>query len=434
MTVTPTVAPHVEPRSSLWVRAPGVDLLGPYQGSGWTEPHYLVRRGDGQFAKLSGLLYRLLEETETPRAARDLHAVLGGEIEIDDVEQMLGTQLAPVGMVTRADGTAAVPMPTAEPIIALGLRGTVMPARLVQALARPLAHLFHLPAVALVVLTLLAGDVWLIRNADVVAGLDQIIATPLLALPLALISLAIPVLHELGHAAGCHHGGGRPGRIGFGVFIIWPALFTDVSDAYRLSRAARIRTDLGGMYFTVLGLLVVLAGYVVTGFHVLVLVLITLHIQAVQQLIPFVRTDGYYLLGDVAGVPNPFSSIGPVLRSALPGRPLDPQIAAMRPATRRIITAWTLMVVPFLALGLGVMLWFLPRSIPRWIDSVDAHLTTLVSSVQVPDLGSALYGGLSLLLLMIPIVGGLIVLTRITRALLRRIHRSSIGRHRRRPA
>ena len=37
--------------------AEGLRLLGEYQGSGFTEPRFLVRRGDGQVIQLSRLLY-----------------------------------------------------------------------------------------------------------------------------------------------------------------------------------------------------------------------------------------------------------------------------------------------------------------------------------------------------------------------------------------
>ena len=34
-----------------------------------------------------------------------------------------------------------------------------------------------------------------------------------------------------------------------GIYIVWPAFYTDVTDAYRLPRRARLRIDLGGIYF-----------------------------------------------------------------------------------------------------------------------------------------------------------------------------------------
>ncbi len=45
----------------------------------------------------------------------------------------------------------------------------------------------------------------------------------------------------------------RPARaIGAGIYLVWPSFFTNVTDSYRLSRAARIRTDLGGLYFNLI--------------------------------------------------------------------------------------------------------------------------------------------------------------------------------------
>ena len=36
------------------------------------------------------------------------------------------------------------------------------------------------------------------------------------------------------------------------VYVVYPAFFTDVTSSYRLGRAGRLRTDLGGVYFNAL--------------------------------------------------------------------------------------------------------------------------------------------------------------------------------------
>ena len=41
----------------------------------------------------------------------------------------------------------------------------------------------------------------------------------------------------------------RPGVMGAGLYLVWPAFYTDVTDSYRLGRGGRLRTDLGGLYF-----------------------------------------------------------------------------------------------------------------------------------------------------------------------------------------
>lgn len=431
--------------ATLWIRTPGVDLLGEFQGGGWTEPHYLARRGDGQYANLTGLLYRLLEETEAPASAADLRrrldahlAGLGETADVDDIETMLRDQLAPAGMVMSSDRAPdAVALPRSDPLISLGLRGTLVPAPVVRAVSRPLAAMFHRPVVVLVLFTLAAADVWLFSHASVSGGLDTLISGPLLVVPLAVVSILLTFLHEFGHAAGCRFGGGRPGRVGFGVMIVWPVFFTDVTDTYRLSRAARIRTDLGGLYFDALGILIVIASYALTEYDVLALFVVVLHVSALEELLPVIRGDGYYLLGDVSGVPDPYTIVGPVLRGGLRGRADDPRLVGLRPRVRRVMRAWTLLVVPFIAASLALMAWALPMSIPRWVASVQMHWTTLLAAIDSSQAVIGTYAGASLLTLMVPVAGAAVLGGRLVRSVHRvaRRHTSQpsryVPRHRR---
>jgi putative peptide zinc metalloprotease protein len=57
------------------------------------------------------------------------------------------------------------------------------------------------------------------------------------------------VFHEFGHAAALRYGGGKVRGMGWGLYLIYPAFYTDVTDSYRLGRWAKIRTDIGGVYF-----------------------------------------------------------------------------------------------------------------------------------------------------------------------------------------
>jgi len=51
------------------VLAPGTQLLGTAQGSGYVTPPALVRRGDGQVLQLTPLLYAVLEAVDGTRDA-----------------------------------------------------------------------------------------------------------------------------------------------------------------------------------------------------------------------------------------------------------------------------------------------------------------------------------------------------------------------------
>ena len=155
--------------------------------------------------------------------------------------------------------------------------------------------------------------------------------------------------------------GPSPGAIGVGLYIVFPAFYTDVTDSYRLGRAGRVRTDLGGLYFNAWCVVALGLAYLQTGEGVLLLSGLVMQIQMLQQLIPVVRFDGYYVLADLAGVPDLFSRVGPVLRSLRPGSPPDPRVRDLKPAARRLVTGWVLVVVPVLAFVIGWMLWTLPE-------------------------------------------------------------------------
>ena len=118
-----------------------------------------------------------------------------------------------------------------------------------QFLARLFRPLFT-PAVVVAALGgLIASDAWLVRTGQLDSALRYVVIHPVLLLLVLGLTLLSTLFHECGHAAACRYGGARPGVIGMGVYVVWPAFFTNVTDAYRLGRAGRIRTDLGGVYF-----------------------------------------------------------------------------------------------------------------------------------------------------------------------------------------
>src|SRR3712207_4463851 len=143
--------------------------------------------------------------------------------------------------------------------------------------------------------------------------------------------------------------------MGVGLYIVWPALYSTVTDAYRLDRVGRLRTDLGGVYFNAVFIAGVTGLYLVTGEPWLLVALLGLHTETAWQFLPSIRLDGYYILADVIGVPDLFSYLGPVLKSLRPGRPAHPNVRRLKPWPRRVIIGWVGTVVPLL-LGYVVLI------------------------------------------------------------------------------
>jgi putative peptide zinc metalloprotease protein len=364
--------------------AEGVELLGEYKGSGYAQPPSLVRRPDGQVIQMSPLLYRVACRIDGSRglaAIADLvSADLGRSLTADQVRYLITAKLLPLGVVA-AEGTPAA-VPKANPLFALRARGTLLPERAANAAGTLLRPLFRWPVVVAVVVSVVAVDWWLFAVHGLGGGVQQILRNPVDLLIVLSLSVVSALFHECGHAAGCRYGGARPGKIGVGIYMVWPAFFTNVTDSYRLSRAGRLRTDLGGLYFNAVFMLALGGVYVATSDQLLLLVIAFTHLEMLEQLMPFVRFDGYFILSDLIGVPDLFARIAPILRSAVSRGRRDPRVTGLRGSARIAVTAWVACVIPLLTFSMGYLLLYLP-AIDRalWRSaSMSAHLMTTAAA------------------------------------------------------
>lgn len=110
--------------------------------------------------------------------------------------------------------------------------------------------------------------------------------------------------HELGHASACKHFGVKHGGIGFGLYLNFPVLYTEVSEVWKLGRKQRCVVNLAGVYFQCYVLLGLLIAFFITGNDVVRYMLLTLNLGFLMTLNPFFKFDGYWLASDLLGVPN----------------------------------------------------------------------------------------------------------------------------------
>lgn len=404
-----------------WRRALGLQFLGPVQGSGLRDPAYLVRRIDDQVVQLSELLHLVVVHAEPPRASAELagavSAAYGRTLTAEGLEHLVTTRLEPLGLLVADEAEEPQRPVKARPLLALTLKATLLPARRTRAVAALLAPLFWPPVVLAALVALVVADVLLVTGGGFWQAVAEVFATPTTALLIYAMLIASAVVHEMGHAAACRYGGGEPGEIGVGVYLVFPAFYTDVTDSYRLGRAGRVRTDLGGLYFNVLTVLVLVGAHLATGSGLLLLTALTLQLQMLQQLIPVVRFDGYFILSDLAGVPDLFSRVGPVLRSLRPGRPVDPRVSELRPRARRLVTAWVLVVVPLLAGALVWFVWALPQFVGHGREGIRLQQLVFDVAWQRRDWPAMALAVVSITLLLVPLVGVAVMVWRLATTL-----------------
>ena len=216
--------------------------------------------------------------------------------------------------------------------------------------------------------------------------------------------------------------------MGVGLYLVWPVFYTDVTDAYRLGRAGRLRTDLGGLYFNAIFALAAAGVYAITRFEPLLLLVVLQNFAMLQQALPLLRLDGYHVLCDLAGVPDMHSRIRPVLRSLRPGADADPRVAALKPRVRRVVIVYVLAVVPLLVLALGLVVLHAPRVFATAWDS----LVLQWERIDGGTAASVATGGVQLVALALPVTALCLTLTRISSRVGQRTWRWSEGSPRRR--
>lgn len=402
------------------VRADGVELLGETKGSGYREPPSLVRRADGQAIALTRLLYLVLEAADgrrtTEQVAAHTSARFGRLVSEENVRTLVTSQLLPLGLLQLADGSQPE-VRKADPLLGMRFRYTVTDPDRTRKITAPFAVLFNPLIVAVVGAAFIAACWWVLMVKGLASATHDAFANPALVLLVLAVTVLSAGFHEFGHAAGARRGGATPGAMGAGLYLIWPAFFTDVTDSYRLGRGGRIRTDLGGLYFNAIAAVAIMGVWWATGFDALLLVVVTQILQMVRQLLPLVRFDGYHILADATGVPDLFQRIKPTLLGLLPWRRTAPEAQVLKPWARAVVTAWVLVTVPLLVLSLVMMVLSLPRLLGTAWASVLKQQSELSESLAAGDIAGAAVRALAIAAVGLPILGIFYILLRLVRQL-----------------
>ncbi|MFD8994462.1 hypothetical protein [Streptomyces abikoensis] len=411
----------------------GMELVGEFEGSGYREPPQLVCRPDGQIVRLPPLLYRVVRALAGPlppgpepamaRIAADLSEETGRSFTEEHIVFLIDKKLAPLGITTYSDGSPPPPTTKNDPFLAFRFRLAVLPEHVTWFLSGLFAWLFRPAVVALGLGAFVAGEAWLWTTQDTGAALRDVLTSPAAVLLVVLLAIASCAFHELGHGAACRYGGVRPGAMGCGIYLVWPAFYTDITNSYRLGRAGRIRADLGGVWFNAVFVLGLGALYATTGFQPLLVAILSVHLEMVQQLLPTLRFDGYYIVADLIGIPDLFKYIAPILRRVFLRRPQDDRLRALKRWPQVVVAVWVLFLVPVLSLQLGLVLANLPELLAadwRTITSLMAHAGASGAFGSSGDQALAMVAAcLQAVLLVLPLAGLALVVGRPVRALVR---------------
>jgi putative peptide zinc metalloprotease protein len=246
------------------------------------------------------------------------------------------------------------------------------PQQPLQYLARTLGWLFH-PLTGIIVLSLsLLGIILVLQQWDVFtsAVVESFSTEGLFSFALALI--VAKTLHELGHALVATRLGLRVGHMGIAFVVMWPMLYTDTGESWKLSRSrqrlaiasAGIVTELSLAGLSTLGWALCDPGALRNA--LLYLATTSWLLSLALNASPFMRFDGYFILSDLLDFPNLHERASALARVTLRRNLLGLQEdwpETFPSGQRRLlvtfaIITWVYRLVLFLGIALAVYLFF----------------------------------------------------------------------------
>jgi putative peptide zinc metalloprotease protein len=417
-----------------------VQLAGEFAGSAFTDRQWLIER-DGHFIQVPELLYRVAEYANGERTPGEIASLVTESTEwtatAGHVGVIIAAKLIPLGIIMPAGDDASVPpatrLPAPSPLV-LRMRRKVLGPGLIDPVTGVLQFLYA-PAILIpVLIAAVAAHGWLYLHHGLAASIRDLAYTPgALVAVLALLTLAA-AFHEFGHAAALRRGGGRVRSMGVGLYLIFPAFYTDTTDSYRLGRWARVRTDLGGFYFHLIFTLAIIAGYFALAQEWLLVLVFFVDLDIARQLLPFVRFDGYWALTDLVGIPDILSQMRIALMRRVRRGGARAGGAELKPWARPILAAYTLVTTPILVLLLVLLLVRGPLAVAALSTSLRFAAEVLVLAWSRGQIVSGITAGLMVALLALQVFAVAFVLYTLVRGAFRALWRWSQPSRRRRVA
>ena len=341
-----------------YLKHPGA-VLAPFDGSG-SGQRYLceVPRPDGGMRRFA-VASEVAHLASLFDGDRDLPAILEehkrahpqSEYTVEKLARLVKEFCIPQSLVidpaaAGSDPSGAQPIPSSRYMYA---KVKLLSHDLVYPVARKLAWLYWRPVFIFFITLSILMHGWFYLHLLRISRFDITKLDGAQLLAVTLLTIGAAFCHEFGHATALAAHGCRRLQIGFGIYLYFPVLYTDVSEAWRLQRLQRVLVDLGGIYFHCLSQLALLAAYYIWHREVLLYAIFMIDITITSSLNPFLRMDGYWMLSDFCGLWNlrkqSFGLVRHVFRR-LAGR-TSPGAFDLEPKTVRILMIYTAVFICF---------------------------------------------------------------------------------------
>lgn len=302
--------------TALYELSPGLQI-GEFDSSNAAKT-YRVELSTGVHFQVNDKVYQLLSSLDSPLTlvglAAEFQQRTGQSVALDQLQQLCD-RFVGQGLLVECtpDGRQRTSQPAEPPapngaLLGLHYRRDLFAAKTLAPIANALTIFFYRP-VAIVLMTLVALAHILAYRVIGFHWDIKAIQGPFFYL-LLLVSV---VIHELGHLAACRRWNCPHGPLGVGLYFLNPVFYVDVTAAWRLSRHQRAVVDLGGLYLQLLCAPLFWLGFLFTHDATYLYAIAVIDMVLLFNFIPMMKLDGYWLLSDLAGVPNLHARTGEVI-------------------------------------------------------------------------------------------------------------------------
>lgn len=166
---------------------------------------------------------------------------------------------------------------------------------------------------------------------------------------IALVLLST-IWHELGHLAAATRGQAQTARFGMGIYLFMPTAYVRIDDFFMIpTRAGRVVTAMGGIYFDLIFVSCCLLAWRYTGNFTMVnqVALVTSYLVLIRvafNLLPILRLDGYWAFTELVGLRHLREEGFSVLLSTVPALRRRFGSGSLRGLRRLLAGAYSLMV------------------------------------------------------------------------------------------
>ena len=289
-----------------------------------------------------------------------------GKYSLQKVERLVQGFLLPKSLLVDLNSPASPPEISARRTSYLFAKVRLVPQHVVYPVAKLFGWAFDkrllISWLAIFILTHLIFYLWLLPNHRPNAGhfSSSIFAAVML------LSLLGAFIHETGHASALVAYGCKQTEIGFGVYLYLPVLYTDVSEAWKLSRQQRAMIDMAGVYFQSVFQVLLLGVFFINGSLIPIYFFLFTDLIMFRTMNPFLRMDGYWLVADLFGIFNLRQQSTKLMRHYLlkmfgMSRAARPPLHDLKPGARVALAGYSILSTVFFFYICEIMIRFSVR-------------------------------------------------------------------------